>query len=559
MTTVLWTFLWLILLVRPTLVFTQAIIKILPENTTVPREGDSVTLDCEISSIESPDDVRWSRRSSLQETGTVFVDENGLNPALVDNRFSISPFQASLYSHKLTIYPVRQSDQEYYQCHVLRGSDIIIQSVDVYLLVYRRHEFPVCTPDGPATVTIGSSLSCSSLSNTRTPLVSDIEIPTEANVGWITSPTNGEGSPGQELTRIVTNSEHGKTFQCFSIISGAVLDISPACKIGPLTVDSEYTQNPVQETTGAVNTTPDTPQNAGLSGADIAGIVIGVILLLIIIAVHTLCCRCNPKRWMYAKSYPFNVGSSFASTLERDNAILTQPDAKLRNAGPESDNLPFGVQASADDGIVDTRCWSDTEDDHLGHDHEPPATDCSPSNPKQPYKTTQVIDSKEPIEPKPPAIYAQVNQTSPVTGTKEPAKPNFPAVYAKVNETTPVTNSKEPTGLKSPGIYAQVNKPTPITDTSEPITHQPNPSVNSTEMDKNASQDDEELLKENGKDSSNLKNIKRFGQNRNGQVSRPAQQEPVLIYADLDLKEPVNDEVHPPSDDSQTVYAQIKY
>ncbi|XP_033642498.1 uncharacterized protein LOC117302625 [Asterias rubens] len=605
MTTALWIFLLLILIRRPGLVSSQnttgptATVHILPEYTTEPREGDSVTLDCEISSLQRPDEVRWTRKTNGSETIIVKGNATFTNAG---KRISVSPLKVvstGLYvcSHKITISPLRRpDDQGFYTCEVNVSSNTITSS-EMYLHVHSRNEFPVCLPGGPATVAIGSSLSCNTLSDTRMSSVSEMGMTTEAN-GWIISPTNAEGSPGQELTRTVANSDHGKTFHCFSISNASAMAL--ACTIGPLTV---YTKN------------------TGLSGADIAGIVIGAILLLVIIAVHTLCCRCNPKRWLYAKSYTFNVGSSFASTLERDNAILTQPDAELRNVELENDN--FGVLASAVDGIDDAICGSDTEDAGQGCDHEPEVTAFSTS--EQPYpmstdpkptpptmyatvhqatpvtdtkkqiepnltavyatvnKTTQVIDSKEPIEPKPPAIYAHVNKTSPVTGTKEPAKPNFSAVYANVNETTPVTNSKEPTelkppaiyapvnkptpeteskeltGLKSPGIYAQVNKPTPITDTSEPITHQPNPSVNNTEIDKNASQDDKELLKENGKDSSNLKNIKRFGQNRNGKVSRPPHQEPVLIYADLDLKEPVNDEVHPPSDDSQTVYAQIKY
>ena len=71
------------------LVFSQdttvptATIKILPEKTMEARQGDSVTLDCKISPLQSIDEVLWSRRSNLSDTQRFIVDENGLNPALI--------------------------------------------------------------------------------------------------------------------------------------------------------------------------------------------------------------------------------------------------------------------------------------------------------------------------------------------------------------------------------------------------------------------------------------------------------------------------------------------
>ncbi|XP_071805536.1 uncharacterized protein [Asterias amurensis] len=542
---------FLILFGRPGLVSSQdtaiptATVHILPECTTVPREGDSVTLDCEISSLQSIDVVLWGRLSNLSDSQQFIVNVNGLTGYAGSRLSIISQLQVvnsttALYSHKITINPLRQSDQGYYQCFVLRSPDIIAQSTDVYLLVHRRDEFPVCTPDGPATVTIGSSLLCKTLSETRMPLVSEIGMSTEAE-GWIISPTNAEGSPGQELTRRVTNLEHGKSFHCFSI--STVSGVTIGCDIGPLTVTNNLsTETPVNTT---MIFTSDTPQNAGLSGADIAGIVIGVILLLIIIAVHTLCCRCNPKRWMYAKSYPFELGTSFRASRQLGSTGSALPDPELGNSEPQTNNLNSDSQVPTNENDTGITAFGSGLTENL---HQPTPI-------PEPLTSEQPDPQSADPNSKPPPIYSQVQNKTTGTDTKEPTKPKPPAVYAQVNKTTPVTDSKEPTKPNPPAVYAQVNKPTPVTETSEPITPQ---SAINTEMDESSSQDDAELLKENGKDSSKLKNIKRFGQNRNGQVSRPPKPDPVVIYAELDLTERGNDEVHPPSDDSQTIYAQIR-
>ncbi|XP_071805282.1 uncharacterized protein [Asterias amurensis] len=274
------------------LVFSQdltiptATIKILPEYTTVPREGDSVTLDCEISSLQPPDVAQWSRRSSLlSDTQQPIVDENGLNPALIDRRYSISPLQvvnstAALYSHKITIYPVQQSDQGYYQCLAKRNSATIATSTEIHLLVHRLDVFPVCFPDGPATVTIGSSLLCKTLSDTRILAVSDTEMPDVITDGWVKSPTNAEGSPGQELNKTVTIAEHSKTFHCFSISSVSTLAL--ACTIGPLTVVSVSTNPPSSQL--ATSNCPN-------CNTYIAILINSIVIHLITIILLFHCCR----------------------------------------------------------------------------------------------------------------------------------------------------------------------------------------------------------------------------------------------------------------------------
>ncbi|XP_071805853.1 uncharacterized protein [Asterias amurensis] len=388
------------------LVFSQdttiptATIKILPEYTAVPREGDSVTLDCEISSLQSTDVVLWSRRSRLSDTRRFIVDENGRNPALTDSRFSISPIQvvnitAALYSHKITIDPVQQSDQGHYQCFVLRGSNIITQSTVASLLVLPPDEFPVCTPDGPATVTIGSSLSCKTLSDTRMPSVSEMGMTTEAD-GWITSPTNAGGNQGQELTRTITNSEHGKTFHCFSI-SVSFITTTPICTIGPLTVFSESTNLPSthKPTSELPDTTPITVQPSASKcqncSSRIAVLIVSIVINLIFLILLFLCCRYDPRCWQQLQG-KLSQSSSHRQETDRQNNLdldyeVPSPEPKTMIPSAKTSPPETSVQLQGKLRQSSTpRQENDRHDNDPEVDYEDPAPE--PHTPTRSTKTS---------------------------------------------------------------------------------------------------------------------------------------------------------------------------
>lgn len=141
-----------------------------------------------------------------------------------------------LYSQSLTITNLTKSDEGLYLCVTIwKGSGTIITNGQVGFTVNSTEEFPVCFTDAPAVVNEGDTLTCSTVIDERTPVVSDTNSPVE-RPDWELNTTQAGNEPGSRLQKSVQVSDDGVTFFCFSIRLENTNWTSLSCKIGPLTV-----------------------------------------------------------------------------------------------------------------------------------------------------------------------------------------------------------------------------------------------------------------------------------------------------------------------------------
>ena len=141
-----------------------------------------------------------------------------------------------LYSQSFTITNLTKSDQGLYLCVIIaKGSGTIITNGQVGFTVNSTEEFPVCLPDGPAVVNEGDILTCSTVIDERTPVVSDTNSPVD-RPDWKINTTQAGNETGSRLQKSVQGSDDGVTFFCFSITQENQNWTSLSCQIGPLTV-----------------------------------------------------------------------------------------------------------------------------------------------------------------------------------------------------------------------------------------------------------------------------------------------------------------------------------
>ncbi|XP_038044285.1 uncharacterized protein LOC119718923 [Patiria miniata] len=505
-----------------------ATLNIIPERTDQPREGDSVTLVCQVTSSNPPDVIFWQRTNLTSGTVTIFVDETGLN-SNADDRFSLDPITVvtsigPVFSQRVTIKAIRESDEASYRC-----AAVTHESASQTLRIHPADEFPVCSPYGQATVVNGSLISCRTVKDSNIPAVTIPGMPSGAP-GWITSNSMIGQNEGTELTHTVNTSDNGTTFTCAAIGNSPM---ALACKIGPLNVIT----NDV---------------GGGLSSADIAGIVIGSILILIIIALHFLCCRCTPRRWKRTKSYLLDIGSSsFGTSNRRDNSAPEQPNSvELGNSQLASDDVPPSYESAT--GNEETEAVSDSP---VVDERDPPATsDLHEVSSNQPEQGVNV--------------YVNANVMSPFfAGDKaNPIYDNAKVSPVRQNNGDDSGAGPKPKEIKRFAINrkGKMDKPidpdAAISDSPDGNEFKKDPSVIYAKVDKTAKRSPHSVdTREDSGAGTTSKKIKRFALNRKVKVERaasPPKPEPVIVYAELDLHEN-QDGVRSPKE-PRTEYAEIK-
>ncbi|XP_071805757.1 uncharacterized protein [Asterias amurensis] len=305
-----------------------------------PVENGNVTLTCSAAGFDPNAHMFTWLRSYNSSCVNV----------IPDHRMSFSPDNlineiVKLYSQSLTITNLIKSDEGLYLCVIIANdtAGTLLTNGGGRLTVNSTEEFPVCFTDGPAVVNEGDILTCSTVINERTPVVSDTNSPVE-RPDWEINSTQAGNELGLRLQKSVQVSDDGVTFFCFSITPENQNWTSLSCKIGPLTV-IPY---------------PTTP---GHSVGVIIGIAIPLILLvgLVTILVSYFVYRKrtrnttsdtgpnqqNPSH-IYATSIREDSQASSAAKAEVPNYINVNPSSSsLRGARTDlsrlvpSSNTPF--------------------------------------------------------------------------------------------------------------------------------------------------------------------------------------------------------------------------
>ncbi|XP_071805952.1 uncharacterized protein [Asterias amurensis] len=247
-----------------------------------------------------------------------------------DARITVSPVDldkdtSTLYSQNLTITRLTSSDAGSYLCVIVReDTGDIITNGEGRLTVNSTEEFPVCFPDGPAVVNEGDILTCSTVIDERTPVVSDTNSPV-VRPDWVKTPPAVNDS-GSRLQKSVQVSDDGVTFLCFSITQENP-NSALSCRIGPLTV-IPYPTTPI--TTPIIST--DEP---GLSVRVITGITIPSILLvgLVTILVSYFVYRRKRTRNTTSDTGPNQQNPShiYATSIREDSHASSTAKAEVHN------------------------------------------------------------------------------------------------------------------------------------------------------------------------------------------------------------------------------------
>ncbi len=239
-----------------------------------PVENGNVTLTCMATGFEPNAHLfSWKRFYNLTYIINVTLNE----------RSSVSPPNliadlVKLYSQSLTITNLTKSDEGSYLCEIItKDNENIIVNGQVGFTVNATEDFPVCFPDGPAVVNEGDILTCRTVIDERTPVVSDTSSRTK-RTEWVETPLAVNDS-GSRLQKSVKVSDDGVTFFCFSIAPEIKNWTSLSCKIGPLTVIP--TRKPPTYL-------PDSTAKSSLFVGLITGITICVILFVGLVTIVVL-------------------------------------------------------------------------------------------------------------------------------------------------------------------------------------------------------------------------------------------------------------------------------
>ncbi|XP_071805957.1 uncharacterized protein [Asterias amurensis] len=256
-----------------------------------------------------------------------------------DDRISVSPVDldketSTLHSQNLTITTLTSTDAGSYLCVIIRKDNkTVITNREGRLTVNSTEEFPVCFPDGPAVVNEGDILTCSTVIDERTPLVSDTNSTVERPDWEEINSTQAGNEPGSRLQKSVKVSDEGVTFFCFSITPENQNWTSLSCKIGPLTVIPAPTtpKQPLIQPTGE----PALP-TAVLIVIVVGAFLLLMLLLLLFLLIHTICCRYKPKKYL------LNFGGFFSGTIRRRQSSkrLKQTDVELDRQTPDGSDEP---------------------------------------------------------------------------------------------------------------------------------------------------------------------------------------------------------------------------
>ncbi|XP_071805958.1 uncharacterized protein [Asterias amurensis] len=296
-----------------------------------PVENGNVTLTCSAAGF----DPNAHMFTWLRSYNSSYVN------VIPDHRMSFSPDNlidevVKLYSQSLTITNLTKSDEGLFLCVIVANNTAgtILTNGQGRLTVNSTEEFPVCFPDGPAVVNEGDILTCSTVIDERTPVVSDTKEPVE-RPDWKINSTQAGNESRSRLQKSVQVSDDGVTFFCFSITPENQNWTSLSCKIGPLTVTrSPTTKQPLIQPTG----------QPALPLAVIIGIAVGAGLLLVIILIIIICCCCREE------SYLLNFDGFFGSTIrKRTSRHPNQAEVELDRQNPDGSDEPSPM---AQDGQV---------------------------------------------------------------------------------------------------------------------------------------------------------------------------------------------------------------
>ncbi|XP_071805583.1 uncharacterized protein [Asterias amurensis] len=288
-------------------------------NMTVQQEGTTVSLLCQVYGFNaSTHFLSWVKEGS----GSFVVTSTDLS-VYRNERYLVSFTKGLISTFNLTFTEVKTTDTGTYQCNLIHptGEMSFVGVLDkkLVLSVYPRDAFPSCNPNGPGTVNTGSFISCSTSGNATASISAD-------NDEWTLYYSYQHGGIAL-LLKNVTTSDNSQTYICVANLPPSDMNLS--CTIGPLNVvDIESTTIPTITTrpTGVAVVTP------GLSAGQITGIVIGVLVLVIIIAIHTMCCRCDPRRWFHPKDYLIDCGSSRKTPQAHEDTSRSPPDVVSRDS-----------------------------------------------------------------------------------------------------------------------------------------------------------------------------------------------------------------------------------
>ncbi|XP_071805565.1 uncharacterized protein [Asterias amurensis] len=237
-----------------------------------PVENGNVTLTCSAAGF----DPNAHMFTWLRSYNSSYVN------VIPDHRMSFSPDNlinemVKLYSQSLTITNLTKSDEGLYLCVIVANNTAgtILTNGQGRLTVNSTEEFPVCFPNGPAVVNEGNILTCSTVIDERTPVVSDTKEPVE-RPDWVKTPPAVNDS-GSRLQKSVKVADDGVTFFCFSATPENQNWTSLSCKIGPLTIIPYPT----------TKITPSTvfTDEPGLAVGVITGITIPLILLVGLVTI----------------------------------------------------------------------------------------------------------------------------------------------------------------------------------------------------------------------------------------------------------------------------------
>lgn len=291
-------------------------------NLTVQQAGTTVSLLCHVDGFDaSTHFLSW-----IKEGPGIFGVTSKDVSVYRNERYLVSFTEDVISTFNLTFSEVETTDTGTYECNLIRQIDETYARGELkkgfVLSVYPIDAFPSCSPNGLETLTVGSPMSCSTSGN-ATPSI-DAE-----NGEWALYSFQSGGKA--LLLKNVTTSDNSQTYICVANLPASDMNLS--CTIGPLTVvDIEST---TQTTTTTTRPTGITVVKSGLSVGQIAGIIIGLVVFNMLVAIHVLCFRFDPRRWRLAKDFLIGCCNSRETSKAREDASRSPPDVSMSREGDD--------------------------------------------------------------------------------------------------------------------------------------------------------------------------------------------------------------------------------
>ncbi|XP_038077646.1 uncharacterized protein LOC119745397 [Patiria miniata] len=443
-------------------------VSILPEFTSEPREGDAVTLRCEALGFQSGMYfLSWV--AVFPDQAKILTWQGELDSRITDPAYTVVNNATSDPStkpeiHSLVINPASQSNNGMYTCRVLEvlngNSYSVISSAQIDLTVYPARIFPSCSPNGAASLSEGSSVSCTVTANTTTLVVTMAG--RSAPEDWPSSSLTPD--PGSRLTASVTTADDGVTFNCSSIAM-EFPDVTLDCQIGPLSVSSP--------TTAASSTDYDqTESSTTVAPAAIsAGVVVAIILiiLLILVAIVILAFILHRRRGRLRpldkdRDRPTPTGASSPPPeqhpIENDKTAPPKPVPYALSKRHPSKQAPVVYSSAQGRGKVSSE--DPPEGGIYAKVHKERQVPSKPDAKPVHYASVNKPRKSKKVQDMEPAHYAAVNKL------KDPRESTEPAQYAAVQRNGPRASNMASRGGGL--IYAELDlvKP-PDSENQRPV------------------------------------------------------------------------------------------